>query len=192
MGTTTNYSLPYPASSDTPNGASQIQALAVAVDSAIASATATQFVVPLFARKATDEARASTVTLANDTSLTVPGLVSGAIYEVQALIAYDGGAGGSEGDIQWKFTVPTSSSGIYGYTRARQSDGVFTGAFNSLWTDTNTAQTTGVGASMCLQIKGLLVAGANGTLTFQWAQFTSKTTNTHVLANSYLLVRRAA
>lgn len=192
MGVTTNYSLPYPASTDAPNGASQIQALAVAVDSAIAAATATQFVVPLFARKATDEGRASTTTLANDTSLAVAGLISGAIYEVQALIAYDGGAGGSEGDLKWKFTVPTSSSGTYGYTRARQTDGLFTGAFNSLWTDTNTAQTTGVGASMCLQIKGLLVAGANGTLTFQWAQNSSNVTNTHILTNSYLLVRRAA
>lgn len=35
MGTTSNYSLPYPAITDAPNGPAQIQALAEAVDSAI-------------------------------------------------------------------------------------------------------------------------------------------------------------
>ena len=180
-----------PRSTDTPNGASQIQALAVAVDSALLAATATQFVLPLFARKATDEARALTTTLANDTSLTVPGLVSGAIYEVQAVLIYDGGTGGSEGDFQWKFTVPTSSTGVQAYTRQNLS-GTFTGAFGSAWTTANFAQTTGVGTSMCVQIKGLLIPGANGTITLQWAQNSSSATNTHLLTNSYLLVRRVA
>jgi hypothetical protein len=189
MGVTTNYSLPYPASTDAPNGASQIQSLATAVDTAIAAATATQFVVPIAARKATDEGRASTTTLANDTSLVLTGLVSGAVYQVLGMIFYDGGAGGSAGHIKWKFTVPTSSTGSYGVPH--QNESLVTALpQQQLWTDTLTAGTNGVGTGYFLFIQGILIPGANGSLQFQWAQDASMATNTHVLTNSFLTARR--
>lgn len=191
MGTTVNYSLRYPAETDSPDGATQIQNLAEDVDGAIAGAVATQFVLPLFARKATQEARASTTTVADDTSLKVTGLLSGATYEVRGIISYDGGTGGSFGGLKWTFSTPTSSSGFY--TVLKQNDShTLAGAFPSNWGDTNTADSTGVGTAMSLTLEGLLIPGANGTLTFRWAQETSSVTNTHINANSYLVVRRAA
>jgi hypothetical protein len=187
IGTTTNYSLRYPEETDAPDGATQIENLAEDVDAALLAATATQFVVPLFARKATDEARASDATLANDTSLKLTGLVSGGIYEIAAIIVYDGAD--DTNNLQWKFTVPSSSAGVYTYSRENEA-GVYSGAYPASWTDTVTAHTTGVTAAMSVTIRGLLIAGANGTLQFQWAQHTSGATNTHVRANSYMTGRR--
>lgn len=193
MGVTTNYSFPYPASTDTPNGASQIQALATAVDTALAAAVATQFVQPLFARKATDEGRASTTTLANDTSLVLTGLVSGAIYDVNCVITYSGGSGASEGDLKWSFTVPAGSTGRYSRTnQTGNSAALVLGQTDSAWTDAPSAATAGVGTPLTLVIKGLLIAGANGSIQFQWAQQSSNSTQSHVLANSYMTARRVA
>jgi hypothetical protein len=189
MGTTTNFSLPYPEETDAPDGAAQIEALAEAVDTAIEDATATQFVLPVTARKATDEGRASDTTLANDTSLVLTGLVSGAIYQVSGMIFYDGGAGASEGDLQWKFTVPSSSSGSYGAVHRPRAGGLADPA-KQAWTDTLSAGTNGVGTGYYLMIEGILIPGANGSLQFQWAQFASEATNTHILANSFLTARR--
>jgi hypothetical protein len=189
MGTTANYSLRYPAETDAPDGATQIQDLAEDVDTALETATATQFVLPAKARKATDEGRASTTTLANDTSLVLTGLVSGAIYQVTGVIFYDGGASGSAGNLKWKFTVPTSSSGSYSVPHMNET------LQNALplqqqWTDTVTAGTNGVGTGYFLLVSGILIPGANGSLQFQWAQDSSQATNTHILANSFLTARR--
>jgi hypothetical protein len=193
MGTTTNYALRYPAETDAPDGATQIENLANDVDAAIASAVAGQFVQPLFARKAISEGRASTTTLANDTSLKLSGLISGAIYEVDMLVLYDGAAssGGTIGCLKWTFTTPTGSSGQYSYARENES-GVYSGAYPAAWTDTVNANSTGVSAPMNVVMRGMLVAGANGILQFQWAQDHSSATNTHVNQNSYMTARRVA
>lgn len=190
MGTTANYSLPYPASTDTPNGASQMQALAVAVDSAILAATATQFVLPVFARKATDESRSSTTTLANDTSLVLTGLLNAAVYEVDGVINYHGVSGGG-GLLDWQFAVPSGSVMTYAYSR-ENSSGSFTGAYPSAGTTINTANTTGVSTTMCVSLRGIIVVGSNGSLQFKWAQHTSSATATTVEANSWLSARRVS
>lgn len=191
MGTTTNFALRYPAETDAPDGATQIQNLAEDVDAAIDVATGSQFVTPVFARKATDEARASNTTLANDTSLVLPGLVSGAIYEIEGVILYDGGASTNAGLFDWKFAVPSGSTMTYAYAR-ENSSGQFTGAYPSPGSTTNTANTTGVGTTMSVTIRGILVCASNGSLQFMWAQDVSKGTATHVLANSWLAARRVA
>jgi hypothetical protein len=133
------------------------------------AATATQFVTPLFARKATDEGRANTTTLADDSSLQLPGMISGAIYEISGVLFYDGGTGGSAGNLKWKFTVPSGSVMLYSYARQNVSH-VYSGAFGAQGSDTINADTTGVGATMTVTIRGIVVAGSNGTLKFQWAQ----------------------
>lgn len=189
MGTTTNFALRYPEETDAPDGATQIQNLAEDVDSAIDDATSSQFVTPVFARKSTDEARASDTTLANDTSLVLPGLVNGAIYEIDGVINYHGGAGGSAGFFKWAFAVPSGSTMTYAYARENES-GVFSGAYPSGGTTTNTANTTGVSTTMCVQLRGILICGSNGSLQFKWAQDTSVGTATTVEANSWLSARR--
>ena len=189
-GTTSNYALRYPSETDAPDGATQIQNLATDADAAILGATQTQYVQPLFARKSTDEGRASTTTLANDTSLVLTGLKAGGIYEVAGIIVYDGGASTSAGNFKWNFSVPSGGSGgVYTYSRENEG-GTYTGAYPANWTDTETANTTGVGTAMSVTIRGLLVVGSNGNLQFRWCQDTSKATNTHVLTNSYLSARR--
>jgi hypothetical protein len=188
MGTTTNYSLPYPAETDAPDGASQIQSLATAVDTAILGAIAGQFVKPLFARKATDEGRASTTTLANDTSLVLAGLVSGGIYDVEGVIFYSGGAGASEGDLKFGWATPAGSSGRYWRTHntVSQADG----KADTTWSESDAAGTNGVSTVFAHTINGLLIAGAAGSLQFKWAQNSSNSTQSHVLANSKIKALR--
>lgn len=193
MGTTATYALRYPELTDTPDGATQIKNLANDTDAAIVAATATQFLKPVFARKTADEARASNTTVADDGptggSLALAGLVAGAVYRVEGVLMYDGGAGASAGLFDWKFSVPAGSTMTYSYSRENPS-GSYTGAYPAAGSTTVTANTTGVGTTMSVTLNGLLVCASNGTLKLQWAQDVSKATATHLLTNSWLSARR--
>lgn len=195
MGTTTNYALRYPALTDAPDGPTQVQDLAEDVDAALDAAVTDQWVRGVYVEKTADEGRSNTVTLADDGptggSLALAGLVAGAKYEITGLILYDGGAATSAGLFDWTFTVPSGSTMTYSYAR-ENSSGTYSGAYPSNGSTVNTANTTGVGTTMSVTIHGRINVAANGTLQFRWAQHVAKSTNTHVLAGSFLAARRVA
>ena len=145
--------------------------------------------VPFAAIKPADTARATNTTLAADPDIVIP-VATNANYQITGIIVYDGGTGGTEGDIKWAFTVPSGSSGYYGYSRQNLS-GSYTGAFTSNWTDGQTAQTTGVGTFMTITISGMLATSSTGgNLVLTWAQNTSSSANTRVRAQTFLTARR--
>jgi hypothetical protein len=144
--------------------------------------------VPKVIIKPSQTSRASTTSMTNDPDL-VLALASSASYTINGVIFYDG-ATASSSDIKWTFTVPSGSNGQY-FVPHQNLSGSFTGAFQSNWTDTLTANTNGVGSVMCLDFAGIIqTGGSTGNLQFQWAQNSSNATNTHVNAQSYLVATR--
>lgn len=145
--------------------------------------------VPIAAIKPADTQRANTTTLAADPDIVIP-VATSCNYQITGIIVYDGGTGGTEGDFKWTFNVPSGCSGYYGYSRNNLSAS-YTGAFTSAWTDTNTAQTTGVGTFMTVTISGMLAtASTAGNLVLSWAQNSSTSANTRVRAQTFLTARR--
>jgi hypothetical protein len=146
--------------------------------------------VPVTVVKPSTTARASTTTLADDPDL-VLALGSNASYYISGVIFYDGPTANSS-DLKWTFSVPSGSNGQY-FVPHQNLSGSFTGAFASNWTDTLTANTNGVGSTMCLYISGISQTGGSaGNLTFRWAQNSSNGTNDHVQAQSFLTAQRLA
>lgn len=146
--------------------------------------------VPIAVIKPSQTSRASTTTMTNDPDLFL-GLAGSASYTINGVIFYDG-ATASSSDIKWTFTVPSGSNGQY-YVAHQNLSGAFTGAFQSNWTDTLSANTNGVGSIMCMAIQGIIqTGGSTGNLRLQWAQNSSNATNTHVNAQSYLVATRIA
>lgn len=146
--------------------------------------------LPLAVIKPADTARASTTSLADDPDLQLP-LAANASYRIDSVIFYDGPSAGSS-DLKWQFSVPSGSNGQY-FVAHQNLSGSFTGAFQSNWTDTLTANTNGVGSQMCLDIHGIIQTAATAAnFTFRWAQNTSSGTNDHIKAQSFLTARRIA
>jgi hypothetical protein len=143
--------------------------------------------VELAVIKPSETARANTTTMTNDPDLVLP-LAGSCWYEIRGVIFYDGPTAGSS-DIKWTFSVPTGNSGQY-FAAHQNLSGVFAGAFQSNWTDTLTANTTGVGNRMIIEIHGITSTASSGNFRFQWAQNTSNGTNTHVREQSFLIARR--
>lgn len=154
----------------------------------LASSDVNTYFVPLVVIKPGQTGRASTTTMTNDPDLVI-GLAASASYAVNGVIFYDGAA--SSADFKFTFTIPASSSGQY-FAAHQNLSGAFVGAFQSNWTDTVTANTTGVSTIMCVGIQGILQTGSSGNLRLQWAQNTSSGTNTHVDIQSYLVATRIA
>ena len=158
------------------------------------SAIANKWFLPIAVVKPSDTGRISDTTQAPDPDLVIP-LLANSTYEVDMVLFYDGGAGGSpnEGDIRYTFTIPSGASGQIATAR-QDTSGDFVGAGAYNWTDSVVAQTVGVGTILCIPIKGyLIIGGTAGNLTFEWAQATSASgANTHVKAGSYMVARRIA
>jgi hypothetical protein len=145
--------------------------------------------VPVAVIKPSDTGRSNTTSMTNDPALQLT-LAAGATYEIRGVIFYDGPSAASS-DIQWTFTLPTGASGKYWNSREAVGGSTLAGAYAWFWSDTVTANTTGVSTTMTLPFEGILAMGATaGTMHFLWAQRVSNATNTHVQNNSFLLARR--
>jgi len=156
----------------------------------LTSSDVNTYFVPKVVIKPGDTARASTTTLADDPDLVLP-LGSSASYQITGVIFY-AGPSASSSDFKWKFTVPSGSNGQY-FAGHQNLSGSFAGSFQANWTDTLTANTTGVGVIMVIAIQGITQTGGSaGNLTLQWAQNTSSGTNDYVKAQSYLVATRIA
>jgi hypothetical protein len=185
---TTNWALPYPSANDAPNGATQIAALASAVDTALESRKT------LYARKAADTSRNTTTTHADDPDLTVT-VAASAVYSVNCGLYYVSSSQ-TAGDFKAQFAAPAS---------AVLQGSVFTfAAASAAATDdlvTCITLTTSMSCGVVLtgdpynpcHVHGLLVTGgSSGAFKVQWAQNASSGTNTTLKANSYLLLQRLA
>ena len=191
MGTTSNFALRYPALTDTPDGATQIQNLADDTDAAILAQTTSEWVRPLTGYKAADTARASTIALANDADLVVPGPAVNAVYEFEAFLFYTGNTQGTS-DLKFQWSVPAGAS--LHYTAQWISTGgtvqVGAGHFDG---DHIAAGTNGAGGYRAVTMKGTLIMGATaGALQLLWAQNTSNATSTTLREGCWVRVRRLA
>jgi hypothetical protein len=188
LPTTTNWALPYPSANDAPNGATQIAALASAVDSALESRKT------LFARKAGDTSRASTTTYADDPDLTVP-VAASAVYRVDCGLFYVSSSQ-TAGDFKAQVVGP-SGAALQG-TVVGLAAGATTVADDLV---SGLTLTTGLSVGVVFtadpynpcHITGVLVtAGTAGTFKVQWSQNVSHATATVLKANSYLALSRVA
>lgn len=187
MPSTTTWSLPYPSANDSPNGASQIAALASAVDTALSSR------MTVYARKTGDTARNTTTTHADDPHLSVT-VAASAVYMVNCGLYYVSSSQ-TAGDFKAQFVAPSGAA-------LQASVNTFAAASTATTDDLSgcitltTSMSCGVVATAdpynpC-QVLGLLTTSSAGTFKVQWAQNASSATNTTLKANSYLLLQRLA
>ncbi len=188
MPTTTNWALPYPSANDAPNGATQIAALASAVDAALESRKT------VYARKAGDTSRATTTTLADDPDLTVT-VAASAVYDVRINLAYHS-TSQSAGDFKCQLVAP-SGAAFQGSVHTYTALGTGTGDDVASGVSLSGALSCGVVATAdpfnpCLIVGLLVTGGSGGAFKVQWAQNASSGTATVLKTNSYLVAQRLA
>jgi hypothetical protein len=156
------------------------------------TAGAVRSIDPLVARKTSATVRNNTATLADDPHLSVS-VVSGGVYEVEALLFY---IAATTADVKIGWSSPASSTFLWGALGAT-SGAAPTSAASGDWNATNAAGTRTLGGGTVsvtniAHVLGTLTAGADGTLTLQWAQGTAEVSDATLSAGSRLSVRRIA
>jgi hypothetical protein len=125
----------------------------------------------------------SSTTLMNDAILWVP-VTANAIYRLECVISYQGGAQGSS-DLNFDWGAPigtTMAYGVEGITTAGNPTPGFLRGGAGMAVGTN-----GAGNNFAVGMMGTVNIGPeNGALTFRWAQNTSNATPTIVNAGSVL------
>lgn len=160
-----------------------------------------QTLLPLFARKASDQSVTSSTTLVNDNDLLVS-VAASAVYELSLLLIGINAGGSSAGDLKYAFTQPTGSSCSYAqagphvnWPPAVATDFEIEWAARSADTGSPTT-TTAIGLTTTafgVHIKGILVVGANaGTFRLQWAQNSSNASSSTLKAGSYMRLQQVA
>lgn len=132
------------------------------------------------------EGRSST-SFAVDSSLVIP-LAGNSTYQVDGAFGFCGGQGTGEGDLKWTFNAPVGYSGGYSALFWSTSDTIKTMARWYDWTvDTGIGMTDGLTDYRSIQIQGIIITGGNsGNLQLKWAKNQSSSTDTRILAGSYL------
>jgi hypothetical protein len=137
---------------------------------------------PMHVRKSVNESAVSTAALQNDDQLLV-GVQAGKAYEVEGVVFATSNSGTP--DLRTAFTAPGGSDVMIGY--------IATGASG----DDEVLQASGVSsariaipANQVIQVvvHGTVVAGADGNLQWQWAQFAANANAVTVKKGSYLRV----
>ena len=188
MGTTSNFALRYPALTDTPDGATQIQNLADDTDAAILAQTTPAWVKPIAAVKTGGTSRASTTVLTADPGLTTA-VTAGATYDVELVLFYNGA--NAAGYFKWDFIVPAGATFPYSvlYMNATGTLVLQKQAPGS----SQYADTTGTGNTLAIVIKGILVVSSTvSPFSLSWAQNASNATATTLEAYSKMTLRRGA
>lgn len=143
-----------------------------------------QSVAPLSAYKSSNQSVTSSTTLVDDSALYVP-LLASAVYFFTCVLGYEGGTRGSS-DIKVAWSLPTDASMVYALT------GYTTGgdATAGYW-ETESASPTGTNGSttpISAVLNGTVTMSSTaGNMQLQWAQNTSSSTATTVLAGSVLV-----
>jgi hypothetical protein len=132
-------------------------------------------------RKTSDQSRASSTAMFADSQLTISGVVTGDVYIVQIVINATMAAAGG---LAYTVAAPASST-----CSISSIGGDSTGGAGEL---VNAACGTvgtynGGGTTSTEHISATVVAGANGSITFQFGQATSNATNTTIKAGSSLV-----
>ncbi len=146
-------------------------------------------VMPEMAVKASDTARTSTATLANDSEL-VLAIPEGGQYQIEALLQFYGGAGGFQRALTYSGTV--HADGIYtGGSAHVNGTGTVAAVLNGTSTVSN-ATITAASPGDYHHIIGTAHFTTSGNLRVQWAQNSSNVASTTLKAGSYLRARKLA
>lgn len=140
---------------------------------------------PVARSKASSEIVSSSTTLQDDDDLFWP-VTSGGIYLVDIRGFY---TSGTTPDFKGGWSYPTGSTIRWGGL-ASDTAGAITIIGNL--TETQTMIAAGSGADLYFNVCGRVVAGADGTLKFQWAQNSSFASNTTLYAGSHGYLTRIA
>jgi hypothetical protein len=143
-----------------------------------------QGIAPLSAYKGTSQPLASNATLQNDSALAIP-LQANAVYSFLLILGYNGASGA--GNLKFGWALPSLSSmgySLYGNTTGGS-------ATDGPWETASSVPalgTSGTGTNLGAVAQGTVSTGSTqGPMQLQWAQNTSNTTATTVLAGSVLL-----
>jgi hypothetical protein len=148
----------------------------------------------LFARKAADTSRASTITPTDDPHLTLT-VAPNAVYTIEGYAAFIAGA---TGDIRIGFTAPAGSTGAYAIRGADISIAAGTTTamvrIQSLLDFTSTIPAGGQTPtfSSAHPIGTLVTAGTGGTFAVKWCQNVSDPTASTLLTHSWIKLQRMA
>ncbi|WP_460390954.1 hypothetical protein [Actinophytocola sediminis] len=140
--------------------------------------------------KTAQESRISDTVLSDDDELSVP-CRAGFIYTLRAVIFYSSGV--DTGDLKYGWTAPADSSMWWGNFGLDIGSTTQSGSLNTHFnTDPDGNGNRQVGAvsegPVEMSMDGLLTPGADGNLTFQWAQGTSSATATIVRETSHVIL----
>lgn len=176
MASTPNFSLPYPALGDAPNGASQIQALASAVDTVLAEQVGdlqdsiSAISQPLFAVRTATQTFAATTGMQGDAVLQIPFTDPAGIYAVSGAVRYDAD---SVAMYRFRFVPPANSTFYYvaNFRHPSQNLGMnAAGSSTSQAAGETTVTCWGAGQNSLLgvQFDGILImGGSTGNLGYQ-------------------------
>lgn len=152
------------------------------------TAAMVQGVAPYAVIKGADESVASSLTPQFDDALFLA-VPANTQWLFKCVLNYEGGTHGAS-DIRWLWNVPTGATLRYfaSYTHNTLANtAMLTGS------TTGSADTTGAGNLMGVQMDGTLIVGSTaGNIALEWAQFTSNATPTIVHAQSYLALWQEA
>ena len=190
MGVTANFSFPYPELTDAPDGPSQIEALAGAVDTKLEAVVTGLPFPPLPAYKASDTSRSTTTTLTGDPDLQV-GVDANGRYFFWLFLDYEGGTQGAS-DLKLEWSGPSGTTiawtPIYIGNAGAQNVGSLGGT-----TATVVAGTNGSGNKRALVAVGtVFVSSTGGMLELTWAQNSSSGTATVLHGQSAMVLLRMA
>jgi hypothetical protein len=193
LATTPNRAYPYPALSAVPDVPADLSALALAIDTDVKNTDVR--LTDLFARRTTDSTAVSnSTTLVSDSQLVLTPAIS-TVYRLEGFIAYISTA---VADLKWAFNFPAAATLSWGavgnaITASSGAGDAVTNVANRLVAD-STFSYGGGGAFICgLYLRGLLIMGGTaGNLTSRWAQATAEVSNTKILTDSWISLRKAA
>lgn len=153
---------------------------------------------PRYAVKTATEAVASSTTLQNDDSLTLP-LQAGGVYEVEMVLIPAGNgstaAAGDRGQFKTAWLTPAGSTGLktcVGQVGPDRDSSLMRSSSHNFGTSV-TYDLEGTGTASAVVEKAIVtVGGTAGDLTLQWAQAAVGATPTNLLTGSYLRVLRVS
>jgi hypothetical protein len=188
--TTTNYSFPYPELTDTPNGATQIQSLATAVDTALNNTTLK------LTQLTADTSAISSTTLVATHTITLPS--TGTFFFDSEFLMTNTGSAGRPGFALGGTATPTAwrwAAHVTGFNNAAASGG------NTLAGTSFPGSTSGsaliavdwstTGGFSAVRISGTFTVSVVGTITFRFSE-SSGSGSVFVKAGSWASVQRYA
>lgn len=143
--------------------------------------------IPYEAVKSGSEGRSST-TLADDGDLILA--VDPGQWYFDAHLFWHGGAGTSEGDFKFTFTIPAGTITWWTHYQAVPDGGVIHATVIQASGTTVSAWTNGASSEYGVSVKGQFNISASGNFTLRWAKGVSSDTNTTLMQWSRMSAHR--